>query len=114
MHGGGKARRVCDKHSRPILQALRLQSFLKLKTYMRQSNRVRLKVRIPKAQSTRLDSNRLSHDLIQRPHSNYGLEVRCIGVREKDGALPHRIANEPTQLIMPAVLGLLLSLLSHN
>jgi hypothetical protein len=40
--------------------------------------------------------------------------VRCIGVREKDGALPHRIANEPTQLIMPAVLGLLLSLLSHN
>jgi hypothetical protein len=72
---------------------------------MRQSNRVRLKVRIPKAQSTRLDSNRLSHDL----HSNYGLEVRC-----KDGALPHRIANEPTQLIMPAVLGLLLSLLSHN
>jgi hypothetical protein len=58
----------CDKHSRPILQALRLQSFLKLKTYMRQSNRVRLKVRISKAQSTRLDSNRLSHDLIQRPH----------------------------------------------
>jgi hypothetical protein len=35
----------------------------------------RARVRIPKAQSTRLDSNRLSHDLIQRPHSNYGLEI---------------------------------------
>jgi hypothetical protein len=66
------ASQCCDKHSRPILQALRLQTFLKLKTYIRQSNRLRLKARIPKAPSNRLDSKRLSHHTIQLPHSNYG------------------------------------------
>jgi hypothetical protein len=66
------ASQSCDKHSRPILQALRLQTFLKLKSYMRQSNRLRLKARIPKAPSNRLDSKRLSHHTIKLPHSNYG------------------------------------------
>jgi hypothetical protein len=66
------ASQSCDKHSRPILQALRLQTFLKLKSYMRLSNRLRLKARIPKAPSNRLDSKRLSHRTIQLPHSNYG------------------------------------------
>jgi hypothetical protein len=56
------ASQSCDKHSRPVLQTLRLQTFLKLKTYIRQSNRMRLKARIPKAQSNPLTSKRLGHD----------------------------------------------------
>jgi hypothetical protein len=66
------ASQSCDKHSRPILQALRLQTFFKLKTYMPQSNRMRLKVRIAKAQNESFNSKRLSHHIIQLPHSNYG------------------------------------------
>src|SRR5262245_15220293 len=80
-HGSLKCRRcasavyasqVCDKYSRPVLQTLRLQTLLKLKFYMRQRNRIRLKARIPKAQNTHLNSKRLAPDLIQRPQSNYG------------------------------------------
>ena len=65
------ASQVCDKHTRPILQALRLETFLKLKSYMGQRNRRRLTARIPKTHSRRLDSKRLSHHMIQLPHSNY-------------------------------------------
>jgi hypothetical protein len=61
---------ACDKNTRPILQALRLQTFLRLKTYMRQRNRRRLQARIPKAQNKPLNSKRLSHHML--PHSNYG------------------------------------------
>ena len=65
------ASQTCDKHTRPILQALRLETFLKLKSYMGQRNRRRLKARIPKTHSKRLNSKRLSHHMIQLPHSNY-------------------------------------------
>jgi hypothetical protein len=40
-HDAIYASQVCGKHSRPILQAKRLRTFLELKTYMRQSNRQR-------------------------------------------------------------------------
>src|SRR6516225_7660499 len=65
------ASRTLGKRTRPILQALRLETFLKLKSYMSQRNRRRLKARIPKTHSRRLDSKRLSHHMIQLPHSNY-------------------------------------------
>ena len=65
------ASQVLGKRTRPILQALRLETFLKLKSYMGQRNRRRLKSRIPKTHSRRLDSKRLSHHTIQLPHSNY-------------------------------------------
>jgi hypothetical protein len=65
------ASRTLDKRTRPILQALRLEAFLKLKSYMSQRNRRRLKARIPKTHSKRLNSKRLSHHTIQLPQSNY-------------------------------------------
>jgi hypothetical protein len=65
------ASQVCDKHSRPTLQALRLENLLKFKSYMGQRNRRRLIARIPKTHSKRLDSKRLSHHMIGLPQSNY-------------------------------------------
>jgi hypothetical protein len=65
------ASQVCDKHSRPTLQALRLENLLKFKSHMGQRNRRRLIARIPKTHSKRLDSKRLKHHSIQLPQSNY-------------------------------------------
>jgi len=65
------ASQVLGKRTRPILQALRLETFLKLKSYMSQRNRRRLKARIPETHNKRLDSKRLSHHRIQLPQSNY-------------------------------------------
>jgi hypothetical protein len=60
------------KHSRPILQAKRLRSFLELKSYMRQSNRQRLKARLDTApKQSQLRTKRLANDAIQRPQGNY-------------------------------------------
>jgi len=66
------ASRTLGKRTRPILQALRLETFLKLKSYMSQRNRRRLKARIPKTHNKRLDSKRLGHHMIELPQSNYG------------------------------------------
>ena len=52
-------------------QALRLETFLKLKSYMSKRNRNRLKARIPDTHNKRLDSKRLSYHRIQLPQSNY-------------------------------------------
>jgi hypothetical protein len=66
------ASRTLGKRTRPILQALRLETFLKLKSYMSQRNRSRLKARIAETHDKRLDSKRLGHHRIQLPQSNYG------------------------------------------
>jgi hypothetical protein len=63
------ASQVCDKHSRPILQAKRLRSFLELKSYMRQSNRQRLQERLPIKQ-LELVSKRID-DRTKLPQGNY-------------------------------------------
>jgi hypothetical protein len=65
------ASRTLGKRTRPILQALRLETFLELKSYMSKRNRLRLKARIPETHNKRLDSKRLSHHRIQLPQSNY-------------------------------------------
>ena len=66
------ASQVCGKHSRPILQAKRLRTFLELKSYMRRSNRQRLKARLTTApKQSHLRTKRLANDAIQRPHGNY-------------------------------------------
>jgi len=65
------ASRTLGKRTRPILQALRLETFLKLKSYMSKRNRNRLKARIPDTHNKRLDSKRLSYHRIQLPQSNY-------------------------------------------
>jgi hypothetical protein len=66
------ASQVCGKHSRPILQAKRLRTFLALKTYMRQSNRQRLKARLATTpKQSELKIKRLANDAIQRPQRNY-------------------------------------------
>src|SRR5262249_20240035 len=66
------ASRTLGKRTRPILQAVRLRAFLKLKSYMSQRNRTRLKARIPETDNKRLASKRLTHHMIQLPQSNYG------------------------------------------
>jgi hypothetical protein len=66
------ASRVLDKRTRPILQAIRLRSFLQLKSYMSQRNRQRLKLRIATAPIKELKSKRLTHHAIQLPQGNYG------------------------------------------
>jgi hypothetical protein len=69
------ASQVCSgRATRAHLQVQRLQTFLKLKSYMSQTNRRRLAARIPKAQSKPLDSKRLAHHSIQLPQSNYGTQ----------------------------------------
>jgi hypothetical protein len=71
------ASRVCDKRTRPILQAKRLQNFLQLKSYMSKRNRRRLTARIATAPEqvlghlSRLKSKRLAHHSIPLPQSNY-------------------------------------------
>src|SRR5262249_30969622 len=65
------ASRTLGKRTRPILQALRLETFLKLKSYMQKRNRQRLKARISETDNKRLDSKRLSHHRVQLPQSNY-------------------------------------------
>ena len=65
------ASRTLGKRTRPILQALRLETFLKLKSNMSGRNRRRLKARIPETHNKRLDSKRLAHHRIQLPQSNY-------------------------------------------
>jgi hypothetical protein len=65
------ASRTLDKRTRPILQAQRLQAFLKLKSYMSQRNRKRLKARLATAPKQELKSKRLAHHSIQLPQSNY-------------------------------------------
>jgi hypothetical protein len=66
------ASQVCDKAARPILQAKRLRTFLELKTYMRQSNRQRLKARLsPAPKQSHLTTKRLANEAIQRPQGNY-------------------------------------------
>jgi hypothetical protein len=69
------ASQVCSgRATRAQLQAQRLQTFLKLKSYMSRINRRRLAARMPKAQSKPLDSKRLAHHSIQLPQSNYGTQ----------------------------------------
>jgi hypothetical protein len=65
------ASRTLGKRTRPILQAQRLDMFLKLKTGMRKSTRQRLKARIATAPNQELKSKRLANHSIPIPHSNY-------------------------------------------
>ena len=62
----------CYLCTRPVLQAIRLRSFLKFKRYMSKRNRQRLKARIATARTQELNSKRLSHHAIALPQSNYG------------------------------------------
>jgi hypothetical protein len=66
------ASRTLDKRTRPILQAQRLNMFLKLKTGMRKTTRQRLIARIAPAPHQELNSKRLAHHTIQLPQGNYG------------------------------------------
>src|SRR6516165_9371303 len=68
------ASQTCSKRLRPILQAKRLQAFLKFKSYMSQRNRQRIRARIPTASSQDLKSKRLSHYAIQHPQHNYSTQ----------------------------------------
>jgi hypothetical protein len=65
------ASRVCDKRTRPILQAKRLQFFLERKPGMGKSNRQRLKARIVTAPTQDFTSKRLAHHSILLPQRNY-------------------------------------------
>jgi len=65
------ASQACSKRLRPILQAPRLQTFLSLKTYMRQTTRKRLSTRLLKAPRPSLVSKRLAHYAIEHPQHNY-------------------------------------------
>jgi len=67
------ASQLCGKHSRPILQAKRLHSFLEFKTYIGRRNRQRIETRLSSnaAQQAHLNSKQLSHEHVQRPSSNY-------------------------------------------
>jgi hypothetical protein len=69
-HSAIYASQVCGKHSRPVLQAKRLRTFLKLKSYMSKRNRQRFKARLTPKQS-HLSTKRLADDAIQRPQGNY-------------------------------------------
>ena len=66
------ASRICSKRLRPIMQVQRMQAFLRLKSYMWQSTRQRLKTRIAAAPKQVPNSKRLTHHAIQLPQSNYG------------------------------------------
>jgi hypothetical protein len=65
------ASRTLDKRTRPVLQAVRLRTFLELKSGMLRRNRQRLKARIASAPIKELNSKRLAHHSIQLPQSNY-------------------------------------------
>jgi len=73
------ASRTLGKRTRPILQALRLETFLKLKSYMSQRNRRRLKARIPETHNKRLDSKRLSHHRSSFHSPITAREAQCTG-----------------------------------
>jgi hypothetical protein len=68
------ASRTCSKRLRPILQAKRLQTFLKFKagTGMSKRNQQRIRARIATAPGQELHSKRLAHHSIQLPQRNYG------------------------------------------
>jgi hypothetical protein len=66
------ASQVCGKHSRPILQAKRLRTFLELKTGtgMSRRNRQRVQARLTTAKPSELASKRID-DRTKLPQSNY-------------------------------------------
>ena len=64
------ASRQCDKRTRPILQAKRLQFFLEHKPYMGKNNRRRIAARITTAPEQELKSKRIP-DKALLPQSNY-------------------------------------------
>src|SRR5262249_11994055 len=66
IHGS----QACSKDQRPILQAQRLKTFLSLKTYMRQTTRNRLTIRLRKAPKHTLVSKPIP-DQAMLPASNY-------------------------------------------
>jgi hypothetical protein len=70
------ASQVCGKRTRPVLQSIRLHSFIKLKHYMRKNTRQRLQSRLntlPKP--SQLQGKRLALEITQRPHSNYNTQA---------------------------------------
>jgi hypothetical protein len=67
-----RARVFADLGDCPVLQGIRLRSFLKFKRYMSKRNRQRLKARIATAPIKELKSKRLRHHAIPLPQSNYG------------------------------------------
>jgi hypothetical protein len=70
-HNTVRASQVCGKRTRPVLQAIRLRTFLALKRDMRQTNRQRLKARLAsKPTTSTLNSKRLSNKATL-PNSNY-------------------------------------------
>jgi len=69
--GATYASRACSKRLRPILQAQRIKSFLKLKSYMSRRNGQRIKARIATAPNQDLHSKRLASPVIQLPQRNY-------------------------------------------
>jgi hypothetical protein len=72
-HRAISASQVLGKHSRPILKAIRLETFFKLVPRMRKHNRARLIARIVTPQRA-LNSSRLSHHRIPIPHSRYRIQ----------------------------------------
>jgi len=75
------ASEVCGKHSRPILQAKSLRTFLELKTYMQQSNRPCLKAP-PQRQSNHTSEPSAWPTTPYSAHkATTELEAQCIGPR---------------------------------
>lgn len=70
-HHAVDASQVCDKRTRPILQARRLHNFLRFKSYMSKANRERIKSRLAKAPIKDLKGKRLSHHSIVLPIGNH-------------------------------------------
>jgi hypothetical protein len=72
-HSAVYASQLCSgRTTRSALQALRLQTFLGLKSYMWKNNRQRLKARLATTPKQEFKSKRLAHHAIQLPQSNYG------------------------------------------
>jgi hypothetical protein len=65
------ASQLCGKHSRPILQAKRLRTFLEFKSGMSQRKRQRLTIRLTTAKALELASERIQ-DRAKLPQGNYG------------------------------------------
>jgi len=65
------ASQVCDKCTRPVLQAQRRQWFLKLKARTGMWKSTRQRLQLATAPSKELNSKRLAHHSIQLPQSNY-------------------------------------------
>ena len=64
------ASQLCGKHSRPILQAKRLRTFLELKSGMSQRNRQRFQARLSTTKPLELASERIQ-DRAKLPQGNY-------------------------------------------